>query len=287
MYRLNHFIPRSILDHWVSNGGTTGQKYNGVWCYLIQEDKIIYSNSKGQKGFSFAIAEDLYVPIIEGMRNVHFEGKWLSGLESTFANFVRQLSEEEPDLKFDDLYEMTKLLMGFYSFKYRSKYDFDQVMAYLKENPNMLKDISQSKDIKVAAIENIVHATTETYLKNKNAELNITKYPGKDVIFGDRPLIEINPATGLSLFPTNPSTIIGINRQVERAPSPIVYRVVNGKISFADFFNKRMAENAYHWLIAFDQDTLKKYIPYCKRGERKGNIHFEPITELPYGWSLS
>ncbi|AJR14788.1 DUF4238 domain-containing protein [Leptospira interrogans] len=289
MYKLNHYIPRSLLKNWGSEGITNNQKYNGVWCYLIQEDRIFYSESKGKKAFSFAIVEDLYVPVIEGLRHIHFEGKWLSGLENAFANFTNQLNVDNPELRFNNLNEMTKFLMGFYSFKYRSKYDFEQVTKYLEENQDDLKKISNSKNIHVAVLENIIHATTEMYLRNLGSELIIAKFLTNNVIIGDRPFIYSSKGKGISWLPINPSTIISINKWKDNNHPhfPLAYKVVSGDNSFVQSFNQIIAQSASYWIVSHDLETLKKNIPYCiGNSNKKGSIIFEPIQTLPYGWSI-
>jgi|GEM_PF-3378387 hypothetical protein len=283
-HKLNHYIPCSILKYWVTEGKNVGYNYDGVYCYLIQEDRIIYAD----KAFTFAIAKDLYVPIINGIRNIYVEGQWLSKIESAFKMFSKQLLLDNPNIDIENIDNLNKILMCFYAYKFRTKHELDQIIAHLKENPNTLRSISQSEDIKVGAIENIVNATREMYLRNRKCRLEITKYNSKEVIFGDNPFIELNNI-GLSLLPVNPSTIIGFKKRTDESPHRFEYGgAVHGEPPFLHSINRIIAEKAYYWIIANDLETLEKNIPFCnKKSEERRTVNFEPFREQMFGWSFS
>lgn len=93
-FRRNHFVPRFILKNWV----TQGHRYEGVYCFDIEEDRSYFASARGKSGLGFAAADDLYIPVVNGDRSTALE-KWFSSFEGPLSHVTRQALTRTEELR--------------------------------------------------------------------------------------------------------------------------------------------------------------------------------------------
>tara|TARA_R110001583_G_scaffold1342_3_gene11037 strand:+ start:406 stop:1251 length:846 start_codon:yes stop_codon:yes gene_type:complete len=261
----NHYIPKLILKHWVTKNS---ENRDGVYVLDAVKGKSYFSSSKGKRGFSFAIGNDLYVPKIEDKRRVELED-WFGGLETTLAQVISKLSLDETKPLFQSYDEMVKFVLALFSFKHRTKYVIDKHKKYLTENPDKLKLISGRTDDneELILLENIVNATTHDAINLSNFEMRVMKSKGKSLIMGDMPFLE-NVVDGFNFLPLTNKIFIGFRSIREKS----FYTILESGDDLVESLNFAIASNSKYWIVADNISQIRKY-----EKELEDNLDKEPI----------
>ena len=157
-YKKNHYIPKVVLKNWV----TKGPSYEGIFVYEIETKKNMFSAAKGSSGFSFAIANDLYVPVLKGKRIVDAE-KWLSGLEDALGAILPIVISGN-DIKYEKQMVAVKFLMGLLSLQYRSEYVLSKFREAVEKDAEVqtFLNVHSNRTVDQVIVENIVNSVEET-----------------------------------------------------------------------------------------------------------------------------
>lgn len=261
----NHFVPSLILKHWVT---LNQDNRKGVYVLDAEKNKKYFSESEGKKRFSFAIATDLYVPIIDGERRVELED-WFGGLEGVLDRTIRKLKSDKKGPLFDSNSEMTKFVLALLSFKHRSKYILEKNREYLEKNPSQIKLIGgeDQSNLKLSLLENIVNSTTYDLVKLSNFKMVVMKSKGDSLIIGDLPFIE-DSIDGFNFLPLTNKIFIGIKSVIGKS----YYEEGECDNKMVDSLNYAIASNSRYWMVADNIAQIEKY-----EEEFKNNLDSESI----------
>ncbi|MBO0930467.1 DUF4238 domain-containing protein [Fibrella aquatilis] len=281
-YKKNHTIPKAVLKHWV----ITKDEREGVFVYDIIKGKQYFSSSKGKSAFSFAISSDLYVPTIDGIRNVDME-LWKSGLEDTIAPFIDKLISKNINNIAKDRTHLAKILTAIFVLDYSSKHRFDIYLRFIKENPELKENISgkPERDDKVLALENIINTISEEVNSYVGIEFTVmTSDDDHHFIYCDHPLIH-------RLFDDDDVSFIVLTNKIvlafkNAANSTILHMGI--KPEFVDAINKVMALYSRRWIVASKESDLEKYKDVIESTEwadlrAKDEAEYALVKYLPWG----
>jgi len=285
-HRKNHYIPKFMLKYWlVEQDG-----FRGVHVYRVADGTSSFDRvgRNARNPFSFAIVEDLYVPIIEGQRAIAMEKGWFNGLEHAMAEVIRQAHDGEPiALTKHDV--MSRLKMGLLALHMRPRAIIELVSDVVDADPRLRAAISANPERSTHRIvlENLIHMVTElTNLHPFVDYIFLLGEPGTFII-GDRPCF----STGeLGRF-----AVLTDRVAVQFSPSRTHcdrYKYVDAPDGMVDLINERMALQARDWLVAGSSDTLVRYSSVIKTDEwheewEATKPEFVRPGTLSCGWSIT
>ncbi len=275
--RNNHIIPRVILKQWNS----FNQNRFGVYCYEIADKKTIFSESKGKRGYSFAIEEDFYIPKIQNERKVNVEN-WFAGMEDMLGLVIKRLNVETEKSFFKNREEFTKFSMALFSLKHRTKYRIEQIIKHLIGNPEQKKLVQASldRDVHLVALENLVHAITDDTIGYANYELLVCRNTMGDLIIGDEPFMA-EVVDGYNFVTLSPYFFIAFRKH---GKSTFAYLPSNEKM--IDTLNRTMAQNARYWVVAQREEVLSKYIETALLPKEELDPGFQKVRYLNRGYTI-
>lgn len=281
-YKKNHYIPKVILKNWVTQGPT----YDGINAFDIETKKIIFSAAKGSSGFSFAIANDLYVPILDGERIVDAE-KWLSGLEGAIGAILPNIISGK-DIQYPNHMDAVKFLMGLLSLQYRSEYDLSKFRDAVAGDAEVQKFLGLHLDRTVdqVVVENIVNSVGETMRSITPTKMRIFQPSSGEFIITDRPVIPEN-YVGERIIVVAPKVAIALSKGVP----PFGYQYVPIDESMVETINDLLATQARSWIAGGSQTIVQKYAAVV--GSEKWTkmrdsekVHMIPFEQLSQGWEF-
>lgn len=269
-----HYIPKLILKHWKTKNE---ENREGVYALESNKDQITFSNPTGQRAFSFAIDDYLYVPLINGERREELED-WFGSLENVLDKTIRRFNSDEISL-FETVADRDKFVLAILSFNHRSKSTIETVKKFLKENPRQLEQITAQNNyqIDLVILENIVNQTTHDAAALGNFELVILMAKGEALIMGDRPFLE-NCIEGFSFLPLTNKIAIGIRKTKGQS----VYVKREATVQQIASLNYMIASKAKYWLVAEDEDQLRKYEEEFQNN-LDSEVEFNPSHYLRHG----
>lgn len=249
-YKKNHYIPKVILKNWVVAGPT----YEGVHVFEIDSKKFSFSASKGSSGFSFAIVNDLYVPILEGERIVDAE-KWLSGLEGSIGKTLPMLLAGT-DVRYDSQLEAVKFVMGLLSLQYRSEYALNRFRETVAIDPDAQKflGLHSNRTVDQIVVENIVNSVDEFLREMAPVKMRIFQPTSGEFIITDRPVID-EDYVGERIVVVAPKTAIALSKGTQ----PFAYQYIPINEEFTQQINDLIATQARSWIASGSEALVKKY----------------------------
>jgi len=270
----NHYIPKSILKYWVTKNE---KNKKGVYVFDLKKNKSYFSEPFGRRAFSFAIENDIYVPVIEGKRRLELE-EWFAGLENTLAITVKKIESDTNSTLFKSKKEMDKFILALFSFKHRTKYVVKNIEKYLKNNPKYLKLITGKKDnsSEVILLENIVNAINHDAIKLSRFEMIIMKSKENSFIYGDLPFLE-NIIDGYNFMPLTNKILIAFRSTKEKS----FYKKYECENKMVESINFAIASNSENWIVA---DNLNQIIKY--QSELKTKTDDETVY-VPFNFALN
>lgn len=281
-YKKNHYIPRVILKNWV----TTGPQYEGVHVFEIDANKFSFSASKGSSGFSFAIVNDLYVPILEGGRVVSAE-KWLSGLEGTIGS-VLPMVLAGGDIQYASPSTALKFVMGLLSLEFRAEYILDRFKETLEKDLDVRSFLGLHSDRTVHQIivENIVNSVDEYARRLLPVRMTILQTNTSEFIVTDRPVVD-EQYVGQRIIVVAPSIAIAL----EQGAPPFSYQYSPVKDDLVHSINIALATNARSWIAGTSEEIVKKYSAIVgsdvwTKSKSSEKVHTVPFKQLSQGWEF-
>jgi len=257
-YKHNHYIPRFILNSWCIEG----HNYNGVHVYEILKQKKTFSDCKGKKGYSFALIDNMYIPVINDKRATSVE-KWFQSHEYNLSYLINSIDNDKignANITDENFIKIIKAIIGL---EYRSGYVLDKTRKEIL-SLNILKD---NYDIKKATLENMIDTITEITYGFLPAHVMITHLRNKELLLSDRPVVDGGDfkiaAVGRKLMV-----------QIFKSSYPLIMFKKEDP-DFVDVINECIVKNARNWLVAGSKDLLNKYIPFFKTNEYQQEIQNE------------
>jgi hypothetical protein len=281
-YKRNHTIPRFMLEYWID----VNTEHKGVHVYDVNSQRYYISTSQGGKAFSFAIINDLYIHEAYNKRAVGLE-KWFSQQEQALSTLISQVHTRQTIKPISSI-ESTKLLMALTGLEYRSNYVLKKMFEAIENNDIEREKISANPErpSKQLLLENIVHLVTEQHLEFIPTEMFFAFAPENcNFLLCDRPFINYKEFEYRFVVLTN-KIILGYRHSTK---DTIDYMDL-GK-DFFELINEKIALNAREWLVACNEEELKKYsaVFHSKEWEQSVNedkVIFKPIKFLSSGWTI-
>lgn|GEM_PF-2664139 len=281
-YKKNHYMPKVILKNWV----VPGASYEGVHVYEIDQKKFSFSASKGGSGFSFAIVNDLYVPILEGERVVDAE-KWLSGLESAIGSVLPTILSGG-EIKYSDHMMAVKFVMGLLSLQYRSEYVLSRFREAVEKDPEVQAFLGLHSDRTVdqVVVENIVNSVDDFFRQLLPVKMRIFQPTSGEFIVTDRPVIP-EDYVGERIIVVAPKVAIALSK----GPPPFGFQYVPIDQGFVETINDILATQARSWIAGSSDEIVKKYTAVVgneKWTKMKDSEKVEtlPFKQLSQGWEF-
>ncbi len=256
--RNNHVCPKCLIKQWV----TYEHGRNGVHVYEIAKQKFSFSETKGQRAFSFAIQDFIYVPEIDGQR-INILEDWFSGFEGELAMFIKHVKEgkqlieartaEEAMSKWD------KLLQGIFSLKNRNVYDIKMITKHFEDNPHLKPKlgIAEISNVEQLVLQNLIFCVVAEAEEYKMCDLVIFYNPSGDLLLTDRPMF-IEDATDYLFFPVSPYHLIGIVKSTVSTPT-YEHRMLPDYM--VESYNQMVITRARDWVVSTKRELLEKYAP--------------------------
>ncbi|MEA4808703.1 hypothetical protein SDC9_32313 [bioreactor metagenome] len=266
----NHYVPRCLLKRWSLNNGT----YDGVFVLNCLSKTINFSSAKGNKGFSFASIDNLYILDKNDVRYTNLED-WFSGLENTLSIFIDKVVKRETTL-FKDSAQLYKALMGLLSFEFRSRYLFQEGIKFIESNSKISAKFAGKSSLQIL-LENSVNATTNKVNQLFPVEFTVCN-SAVPLLICDRPLL-YNAFDGYSFIPLSPYLLLSFRKS--QGQSTIAYHTIDDKT--ANSFNKQIIEAARDWIVSTNREELER-ISKSEKFEYSDEIIFEEFRTLIYGY---
>lgn len=281
-YKKNHYIPRVILKNWI----TSGQYYNGIHVFEINSKQFSFSEAKGRGGFSFAMINNLYVPIIEGERVVNGE-KWLSGLESAIGKILPIILMGN-EIKYPDNLTAVKFIMGLLSLEYRSEYLLSLFRSLVANDIDVQTFLGfhSNRTIDQIVVENLVNSVDDFFRQIIPVKMRILQPASGEFIVTDRPVIpEIY--VNERIIVVSPKTAIALSK----GTIPFGYQYVPISEEFTNQINELLASRARSWIAGTSKIIVEKYskiVGSDKWLELKNNekVQMLPFKEISQGWEF-
>jgi len=281
-YKKNHYIPKVILKHWASKGS----KYDGVHVYEIESQSNSFSTANGGSGFSFAIVNDLYVPIIDGERVVSAE-KWLSGLEAEIGKTLPQITVGG-DIRYDSLSSAAKFIMALLSLEFRSEYLLKKFKETIDSDSKIQEFVGKKngRTTNQIVVENIVNSVDEHFRRLTPIQMTIFQTTSSEFIISDRPVLD-ESYVGQRIVVLTPQIAVAITQ----GSQPYEYKYVTAKDELVHSINEFIAINARSWIAAKTESTLKRYQPLIgsdrwTKARDTEKIVTQPFELLSAGWEF-
>lgn len=277
-----------MLQYWVDSD----TPHKGVHVYDIRSKRSYISTGLGAKAFSFAIVDDLHIPIVNGKRAVGME-KWFSALEGPLSTFIRQAHARKKPLTFQPPEKYTRTLMALLGLECRSRYNLALIQRELEHNDSLTKALDDGRESapKTVVLENLVHAVSEKLAYICPTELNIVHAPrGRSWITCDRPFItSANNLTGFRHVVLTNKVLLSYRRSEDGTDN---YSYSDATVDFADLINNEVALTARDWLVADSPRLLAKYAALTQTDEwhrrvAEDQLSFLPIKHLTTGWAIT
>ena len=281
-YKKNHYIPKVILKHWI----TKGLKYDGVHVYDIEKQAFSFSSANGSSGFSFAIVNNLYVPILEGERVVSAE-KWLSGLEAEIGKTLPQIVTGG-DIRYDSLLSATKFIMGLLSLEFRSEYLLKKFKEAIDAD-SKIQEFVGKKDGRTTdqiVVENIVNSVDEHFRRLSPIQIIVFQTTTSEFVLSDRPVLD-ESYVGQRIIVLTPQIAISITQGHQQ----FEYKYVTAQDDLVHSINEFITVNARSWIAAKSDVSLKKYQPLIGserwiKAKDSEKIEVHPFELLSAGWEF-
>lgn len=261
-YKHNHYVPSFMLKYWEQRQGNR----LGVWTFPTVTDCVTFERSAGRKPFPFAIAEDLYVPVIEGRRAKALEAGWLNSLETALAHVVR-LAHSRTPLGPMDQERFLRFALGLFSLEQRSRYVITTLKDEIAADPILRAQITASPERRTLqlVLENIVHVTTHlanTHMPLKCAFLHAGT---SDFVIADRPGFNDPRLSQRVMVLTNKIAVL-----YEKGQDKPAYLYKDAQAEMVETINRVVALGARDWIVAMTRDEAVRYgrINLSPEGER-------------------
>ncbi|MGE3682323.1 MAG: DUF4238 domain-containing protein [Bdellovibrionales bacterium] len=281
-YKKNHYIPKVLLKNWVVSGAT----YEGVHVFEIEPKKFSFSASRGGSGFSFAIINDLYVPILEGERIVDAE-KWLSGLEGSIGKILPMLLAST-DIRYESHLEAVKFVMGLLSLQYRSEYILSRVRETVATDPDAQQflGLHSGRTVDQIVVENIVNSVDEFLREMAPVKMRIFQPTSGEFIVSDRPVLD-EDYVGERIVVVAPKVAIALSKGTQ----PFEYQYVPINEDFTHQINDLVATQARSWIAGSSEMLVQKYSAVVEsekwlKMKNSEKVHMRPFKQLSQGWEF-
>jgi hypothetical protein len=282
-HKRNHYVPQFMLRYWTTH--PVDKSHEGIFVYDIERREKSFARSAGRRSFSFAAANDLYVPKFDHGRAVELE-KWLGASESALALLARQAHARKQNLDLGDGLSMAKMLTAVFSLECRSPYMLARLEEAVRTDPAFRERFgaAESDDPKQVVLQNLPNYTHDLSLQMTPPGFTIVHSDGGGVLVGDRPYF-YDPGIGQRFFALTNKVILA----VERVEKEVLYKYVDAKPDFVDFFNTELALQARSWIAAESEEILDRYVsvvesPEWKRRRESDRAVVEPLEYLNTGW---
>lgn len=257
-FKKNHEVPRCLLNRWSDASGARV----GVWVFVIPKQRIDLSNAQGGTAFSFAITKNLYVPVVEGVRQTEAE-QWFSRSEGIFDKLLRRAEQGVRDpITVDELIHFIRALL---SMHYRSAYEVQQILATLRWRPDVCEklgiSVSTIEDARRRAVENCVNAI-EMQMRAllPYPILDVITDISDDLLICDRPILEID--ANEFWMPLGPRTHVMIRMGSPDNWGCFVNSAPPGKgRRFVQQMNDLTVNRARRWVVGASRTQLEAVAP--------------------------
>ena len=246
----------------------------------------MFSAAKGSSGFSFAIANDLYVPVLKGKRIVDAE-KWLSGLEDALGAILPIVISGN-DIKYEKQMVAVKFLMGLLSLQYRSEYVLSKFREAVEKDAEVqtFLNVHSNRTVDQVIVENIVNSVEETMKSITPTKMRILQPRSGEFIITDHPVIP-EDYVGERIIVVAPKVAIALSKGL---PS-FGYQYVPIDESLVGRINDLLATQARSWIAGSSKAIVQKYAAVV--GTEKWNkmknsekVHTIPFKQLLQGWEF-
>jgi hypothetical protein len=281
-YKKNHYIPRAMLNYWVTKPG----KYPGVHVFDVREQQQIFSSASGQKAFSFAIVDDLYVPKVDGRRAVSLE-KWMSSLEGPFLAIVAQAHAGQ-GLVLKTNKDQTRVAMALRAMEVRSRYQLERIKLALVHNPALSEIIGGDlgENLEQLVLQNLINTVSEKAAWLRPLDLTFLHTTDESLVLSDRPFFEYEP--GLNFMVITNRVFVAYRRSESGVAT---YSHVDASAGFVTEINRAIASRGRDWLVADNAEQRDRYAKVFSTAEwheavKADKVEVEPVFLLTKGWKI-
>lgn len=274
-YKQNHTIPKALLKYWID----PSLQHQSVHVYDIREQRSYQSTGRKPKPFSFAIVNDLHVPLICGARTVSLE-KWFSNLEGALMTFVRLAHARERPIA-TSLNERVRTLMGLLGLGCRSRYDLIKIQEELAANGDLLSKLNSGDGTpaKQSGLENLINAITEQAGCIQPTEFRILHAPAdKSWIMVDRPCVYAGAKDSRIVVLTNKVVLWYVKSQ--GMEDTCEHAIADA--GHVDKLNYDFAMNSREWIVADSKTTLQRYAAITQTDKWRHQLIEDQLTYLPF-----
>lgn len=262
-YRHNHYIPSCIIKSWC----TEGPKYKGVHVYDILKHKKIFSCGEGQRKYSFAIVDNIYILETNKKRATSVE-KWFQSHENALSLLIEGFNKHRSGNFEIDINNLILIKMSIIGLEHRTKY----VLNKTKKEILFRNGQENKNNIKRVVLENMIAAITEMTKSIGPALVIVTRLKEKELLLCDRPVID---GDNIKIAVIGRKIMIVIMKD---SISKVIFK--NEDTDFVDVVNQYILTNAREWIVAGNEKILDKYIPFFITEEYKKDIQNEKVTAI-------
>ncbi len=282
-HRRNHYVPRFMIQYWEKlNGGV-----RGVFVHLLAEDRSCFERTTKRRPYPFAVAEDLYVPLIDGRRAISMEARWLNEQETALSELVR-LAHQRSDRLARDIAGYTRISMALFALEQRSRFNLEHLRRAVEDRPDLCGYISASPEREPhrLVLENLIHLAMEMHTRHWPLTLTFVHAGNANFILTDRPGVTDPGMAERVMVLTNKVAVV--YRKALGQPS---FEHIDATEEFVDTVKRMLAIKARDWIVADDLSLLNRWAQVSRsaeaenyrRSERIGRV--EPLL-LPSGFSI-
>lgn len=282
-HRNNHYVPVSLIKRWECHK----DHLRGVHVHLIRDNQTKFWSFKKRSPYFFAVAEDLYVPVIDGSRATEMEAGWLNDQETTLARIIDKAQKRNDPFEGVSSREITRLEMSIFSLEVRSKYELEMIRSAVEADPDIRSAISANpeRDTQRLVLENLIHVVTELHGNYVPLSFDFLHSQEEKFILTDRPSFVVD---GTGRFLVLSDRLAVKYSKSEGAPS-VEHTDTPADIVFE--INKMLSIKARDWIIADNESVMQKYVEINKSNEAneyRENEHCEVIKprSLQSGFSF-
>ena len=241
--------------------------FRGVFVFLINDGQAKFWRSNKRKPYLFAVAEDLYVPVIMGSRITEMEAGWLADQERALARIVEKAHRKENPFSEISSMELTRVEMSLFALELRSRYELEMIRSFVEENDHIRDIISANpeRETQRLVLENLIHYVTELHGNHVPLSFIFLHTKNTKFILTDRPSIVVD---GIGRFLILSDRLAVQYSKSEGTPSVEHQDIEN---DFVSLINKMLSIKARDWIVADNEQTIQECIAINSSSEADEN----------------
>lgn len=280
-HRQNHYVPKFMIRYWE----TRKDGVLGVFVHTLADARSNFSPTTKRRPYPFAIAEDLYVPRVDGQRTIAMEAGWLNGQETALSKLIA-LAHQRSALLARNVSEYTKISMALFALEHRSRFVLESIREAVEGRLECRALISANPEREPhrLALENLINIVTEMHGRHWPLTLHFLHSGDSEFILTDRPGFLVDEKRVMVL--TNKVAVC-----YEKSSGEPTFEHLDAESEFVATINRMLAMRARDWIVVHTPSLLEHWVQVnqsLEADEYRRTERIEPIAPhfLTSGYSF-